>query len=676
MSKFYKSAMSSLQQFDRERKDTAISDAKRSKILASAVGLGMEVSANKKTFDETSEFMKQKGFQFDKDSSSYFKTFSNDDGMQIGRVSLIDATTYNKNSALIDMDDFIYNRQGEEITGFSEKNKWQLDPEEYKRLRNIDITKGQNLSKKEKFDAYDKFWDQGGYNPDKMRKDGLEADWNQVIMDESGEAFLKGWGEGGSNLNLENFKGYIPARPAGGGPRIPIPIDSEDEYFDEDINIEESELSHLASYEQYAPKNVFTDKRLKGAGSTLATEPPDRPIVPIESEDEYFDEEIDVDPSDLEDSMEDKRSREYQESQIKSRKWYDDFGAKNIFSDSPLRGATSKYDKELYKSKVNKGSMTDDEFDRFIEGLSPNQVRNMEDNRSNTYIDRLKGFKDPLFKTSKEAMFQGKKYVNASDSDEWVEMVGGKKSLVNSVEKHLLNAPYMDRGKVEEWMIQNSKYNLRKQGKSYPEYESRTGMPKYSSAAADITGTLYSAGKMAKAGTALSNMAIPGLGWASAALAAVDWIAGSFSAAKQYKKEARMLKTQMGGHRGEMAEKAGEEAQRDLKMLQKDYDLKMKNMTSEYGKTTQDLQQQIGKAWSATKGLYTGNVGNIKEDSLKRLNEGFEQSRESANFNMENAYDKYVSGLDDQMGEMQVQLEDMYQKWRHARKHSKWYKNL
>tara|TARA_R100000808_G_scaffold24947_1_gene59742 strand:- start:17868 stop:19457 length:1590 start_codon:yes stop_codon:yes gene_type:complete len=276
--------------------------------------------------------------------------------------------------------------------------------------------------------------------------------------------------------------------------------------------------------------------------------------------------------------------------------------------------------------------------------------------------------------------------------DSYLTTVGGEKAWVTASELYELESGlFGSRSEVEQRLIDTSKEHAQKHGrkgawddKTNPVYfDVKTGIRRFQTGqtgfgtAGQILSGVGSAAMMA-------GMAIPGIGWAAAALMAVDWIAGANKAAKKYKKEAKMLGGagsgarggRMGQQIGETYDKAGVQTQKDLKALRGDYAQKVKHMSSEFGTAAGDLSQQIGAAQKKTRGLYSGSVETMKETAMKRLQDSFSKGEEGLEFAFGNAYDKYTRDLSNQMASRQTELEDMYDQWKYARDHSSTWDNL
>ena len=260
----------------------------------------------------------------------------------------------------------------------------------------------------------------------------------------------------------------------------------------------------------------------------------------------------------------------------------------------------------------------------------------------------------------------------SKDGDIYIEMIDGKPALVNREEAFALNAPFLDRSTVESQIIKTSKKNLKKENKDYPEIDEYTGLPKYESGGMGKFGAVLLGASKLDIFSGIADKLGP---W-GLALMGIDWVAGAAKKGTQYRAERNMLQDKLSLHKAETAQMAGIGQQKDLDKLTKDYQMKTKAMTTDYGEATQDLMGKIGSAWQSTKGLYTSQAGNIQEEALKRLNKEFSESQESMQFQFENSYDQYLRGLADTLGERQIEHEDMYQKLRFAKKHDTWEENL
>ena len=280
-----------------------------------------------------------------------------------------------------------------------------------------------------------------------------------------------------------------------------------------------------------------------------------------------------------------------------------------------------------------------------------------------------------------DPLFEGR-YLDAKpgDKDTFIAYIQGERSHVTPEEFYLLTHPNLNRQEVEDNIVRTAKENLK--GSPIPR-DGETGLKHYQQGGLGVVGSALSGSAtailgMKAAGTASAGAiaAIPGLGWAAMALMVLDWISGANKAAKKYKKQKRKLKGQMRGHRNLMATTASENVQKGIGKIENRFNKNLQGMARQFGSTSQDLQSKVGQAWKKTKGLYTSSVENMKEKAMADLSSEYVTKRDALMVDKENAYDKYISGVRNEMDNYEMQLDKMYSDWKFARDHDSTWENL
>ena len=429
--------------------------------------------------------------------------------------------------------------------------------------------------------------------------------------------------------------------------------------YDHDIDLDLPEIQDDRSWlEKNYPEMPSVNRMARGEGLEelyFGMLPPERPEIEIESEDEFWNPNINLDPVDdpnaalldsgqtVSDIMLASQRRERNKNQFLAKESYEQYAPENPLTGQTLRGTVSQAEKDFFKMK----------FGYSPDNLSPNDIRNK--------LDAMH------IAESQEDRFRG---------DTELGEINGETSHINPYEKWL----------IEQYGPVASDYIFeRTKELGGPTINPNTGMPEYWAFLATIGKGLATAGKwvgskvgwqkgagvMKNLGSTATSAKNFGMDWGGA----ISSVLGSFGKAKEARKAYKQADKDIAAARTDAAKFTGEtvESYRDIVEDFGELTSASMSQTAEGFENVVAAEEEMQRR---SKGLVTGAIDMKTDEYTEALVSGYEETQRRMENQLEGTTDQFLRGVQSESDSYKDALDQLNKLRRKAYGKRKWYKNI
>jgi len=375
---------------------------------------------------------------------------------------------------------------------------------------------------------------------------------------------------------------------------------------------------------------------------------PERPVVEVESEDEFWNPNINLDPVDdpnaalldsgetVSDILLASQRQERNKNQFLAKESYEQYAPENPLTGRTFKGAVSQAEKDFFKMK----------FGYSPDNLSPNDIR-----------DKLDAMH---IAESQEDRFRG---------DTELGEINGETAHINPYEKWL----------IEQYGPVAADYIFsRTQELGGPTINPNTGMPEYWQFMATIgkaigkaVGWTKGAGVMKNLGSVASSAKNFGTNWGGA----ISSVLGSFGKAKANKRAYKQAKADIFATQQDAAKFTGETVDSYRDIVEDFDDLRSASM----GQTSEgfeDIVEAEDSMRRKSRGLLTGTIDMKTDEYTDALVSGYEENQRRMENQLEGTTDQFLRGVQSSSDSYKDALDQLNKLKRKAYSKRKWYKNI